>query len=107
VPDLFLDIGDGLAGIGLMPAPVQVLRGEPELDDEVARKVLRLDLTSFLPPEPEQGRFVSEPPMKVRLLPRRALFLRYSDMIRFPSKSKQYLRYYTTLGCQYLRYYLI
>jgi hypothetical protein len=34
----------------LIPAPVQVLGRKTELDDEVARKVLRLDLAAlFLP----------------------------------------------------------
>ena len=28
---------------------------EPELDDEVAGKVLRLDLAAFLAPQPQQG----------------------------------------------------
>jgi hypothetical protein len=46
VSDLFLDIGDDLAGIGLVPAPIEVLGDEPELDDEIAREVLRLDFAS-------------------------------------------------------------
>jgi hypothetical protein len=101
MPDLFLDIRDDLAGIGLVPAPVQVLGGQPELDDEIAGKVLRPDLARFS----RQSRIraassspmmirASEPPMKVRLLPTRALFLRYCDMIPFLSESKRYLRYY-------------
>jgi hypothetical protein len=36
---LLLDIRDNLAGIGLVPAPIEVLGGERELDDEVSRKV--------------------------------------------------------------------
>ena len=53
--DPFLNIGDHLAGIGLVPAPVQVLSCYPELDDEVARKVLRFDFTPFFPPKPVEG----------------------------------------------------
>ena len=56
--DPLLDIGNDLPGIGLIPAPVQVLGRQPKLDDEVPRKVLRLDLAPFLAPEPHQGRLV-------------------------------------------------
>ena len=56
--DPLLDVGNDLPGIGLIPAPVQVLRGQPKLDDEVPRKVLRLDLAAFLAPEPHQGRLI-------------------------------------------------
>ena len=55
MPDLPLDVRDDLPGIGLIPAPVQVLGGEAELDDEVAGEVLRLDLAALFPPQPEQG----------------------------------------------------
>jgi hypothetical protein len=53
-----LDIRDDLASIGLVPAAIEVLGRDPELDDEVARQVLRFELASLLLPEPEQGRFV-------------------------------------------------
>jgi hypothetical protein len=33
--DLFLDISDHLPGLGLVPAPVQVLGRQPELDQKV------------------------------------------------------------------------
>ena len=56
--DMLLDIGNDLTGIGFVPAPVQVLGDEPELDDEVARQVLRLDLAALLPPQPHQGGLV-------------------------------------------------
>src|SRR5207302_165934 len=50
MPDPPLDIGENLASTVLIPAPVQVLGRKTELDDEVARKVLRLDLAAlFLP----------------------------------------------------------
>ena len=41
-----------------IPAPVQVLGRQAELDDEVAREVLRLDLAALLAPEPEEGGLV-------------------------------------------------
>ena len=58
MPDAALDIGEDLAGIALVPAPVEVLGDDPELDDEVAGKVLRLDLAALLPPQPHQGGLV-------------------------------------------------
>ena len=56
--DPLLDVRDDLAGIGLVPAAIEVLGHDAELDDKVAGQVLRLDLAAFLPPQPEQGRFV-------------------------------------------------
>ena len=41
-----------------VPAPIEVLGDDAELDDEVAGEVLRLDLAALLPPQPEQGGFV-------------------------------------------------
>jgi hypothetical protein len=35
--DPFLNVGDHLPGIGLIPAPVQLLGYKAELDDEIAR----------------------------------------------------------------------
>jgi hypothetical protein len=32
-----LDIGDGLAGVALLPPPVEVLGGQAELDDQILR----------------------------------------------------------------------
>ena len=58
VPDVLLDVGDDLAGIGLVPAPIEVFGDRPELDDEVAGQVLRLDLTALFLPQPDQGGFV-------------------------------------------------
>jgi hypothetical protein len=37
MPDFPLDVGDDLAGIGLIPAPVELFGREPELNDQVAR----------------------------------------------------------------------
>jgi len=36
MPHLLLQVGKDLAGIGLIPAPVQLLGGQAELNDEVA-----------------------------------------------------------------------
>jgi hypothetical protein len=47
-----LDPGEGLAGVAFVPVPIEVLGGEAELDDEIAGEVFRLDLASFLPPQP-------------------------------------------------------
>jgi hypothetical protein len=58
VPDLALNIGKHLTGIGLVPAPVQVLGRKPKLDNEIARQVLRLDLATLFPPQSEEGSLV-------------------------------------------------
>ncbi len=58
MPDLVLDIREDLAGIGLIPASVQLLGRDAELDHEIARQVLGLDLAPLLPPQPEEGSFV-------------------------------------------------
>jgi len=52
--DLPLDIGKKLAGISLIPAPIEILGGQPELDDEVARQVFRLDLAPLFAPKTEE-----------------------------------------------------
>jgi len=44
---------------GLIPAPIEVLRYDPELDDEVAGEVLGFDLAALLAPEAEEGCFVT------------------------------------------------
>ena len=53
-----LDIGDHLSGIGLVPAAIKVLRGEPELDNKIAGQILRLDLAALLAPEADQSSFI-------------------------------------------------
>ena len=50
VPDAPLDVGKDLTGIALVPASIQVLGCKPELNDEIAREVLRLDLAAFFSP---------------------------------------------------------
>src|SRR5215469_18787346 len=58
MPDPLLHVDKYLSGIGLIPAPVQVLSRNAKLDDEIAREVFRLHLAALLPPEPEEGGFV-------------------------------------------------
>jgi hypothetical protein len=53
--DLTLHVRKDLAGIGLIPTPVQVLGRNTELDDEIARQVFRLDLSALFPPQAEEG----------------------------------------------------
>ena len=53
--NLALHLGDDLAGVPFVPGPIQLLGGRAELDQEVARKVLRLDLAALFPPQPNQG----------------------------------------------------
>ena len=55
MPDLPLDVGNDLTGIGLIPAPVEILRHHAELDDKIGGQILRLGLAALFPPQPEQG----------------------------------------------------
>ncbi len=50
MPHAPLDIRDHLTGVRFVPASVEVLRHDPELDDEIAGQVLRLDLTALFAP---------------------------------------------------------
>ena len=53
-----LHVRNDLTGIGLVPAPVQVLGHGPKLDDEVAGEVLRLGLAALLAPSRSSAVFV-------------------------------------------------
>jgi len=53
-----LNIGKNLAGITLVPAPVQVLGHNPKLDYEIARQIFRLDLATLLSPEANERSLV-------------------------------------------------
>src|SRR5262249_14713775 len=57
--DLALDVGDVPAGVALVPSPVELLGGGPKLYDEIARQILRRGFATFLPPEANQGGFIS------------------------------------------------
>jgi hypothetical protein len=54
MPDVPLYIGKNLPGIGLIPAPVEVLCHHPKLDHEITGKVRRLDLAALFSPEPDE-----------------------------------------------------
>ncbi len=56
--DLPLHLSDDMAGVLLVPVPVQMLGHRAELDQEVAGQVLGFDLAPLLPPEAEQRRLV-------------------------------------------------
>ena len=80
MPDPPLDVCDDLTGIALVPAPVEVLGDEAELDDEVAGEVLGLDLAALFSPKAKQGGLVvahddpgvgaadEVPPVRARIL---------------------------------------
>jgi hypothetical protein len=56
---MLLDVCDMLAGCGLEPFSVQLFGRDPELNDQIARQILRLDLTAFFLPKPDQRSFVN------------------------------------------------
>jgi hypothetical protein len=45
-------------GDALVPAPVQAPGRCPELDNQIAGEVLRLDFAPLFPPQPKEGGFV-------------------------------------------------
>ncbi len=53
-----LHIDNNLTAIGLVPAPVQVLRDRAKLDDKIARQVLRPYLPPLFLPQSKQCCFV-------------------------------------------------
>jgi hypothetical protein len=57
--DTALKCFDLMPGVAFVPEPVELLGGDPELDDKVAGEVLRLDLPALLPPEAEEGGFIA------------------------------------------------
>jgi hypothetical protein len=54
VADSPLDIDKDVPRVGLIPAPVKALGHSPKLDEEITGQVLRLDLTAFFSPEPNE-----------------------------------------------------
>jgi hypothetical protein len=58
MPNLPLHIGENLARIGLIPAPIEILCGKSELNDEIAREVLRLGFGSLLSPKLDKSGFI-------------------------------------------------
>ncbi len=53
--DPLLNVLDGVTGVALVPAPVEVFGHGAELDDQVVGEVFRLDLAALLPPQPDQS----------------------------------------------------
>jgi hypothetical protein len=58
MPYLALNVGNHLPSIGLIPAAIELLGRESQLDYEIAGQVLRLDLTPLLTPKLNKGRFI-------------------------------------------------
>ncbi len=56
--DPSLDVYDDLPGIGLVPAPIEVLGHQTQLDDEVTGQVRWLDFSALFLPQPHEGGFV-------------------------------------------------
>ena len=50
MPDPQLHVLDRLSGRALKPEPVERLGGDAKLDNEIVRKVLRLDFAALLAP---------------------------------------------------------
>jgi hypothetical protein len=56
--DAALHVTDGIPGIALIPAAVELLGHRAELDNEIICEVLRFDLAPLLAPQPQQGGLV-------------------------------------------------
>ena len=56
--NLPLDVRDGLTRIDLVPPSVQLLRSQAELNNEVPRQVLPLDLAAFFTPKSDKGNLI-------------------------------------------------
>jgi hypothetical protein len=54
-----LDRRDDVPGVAFVPIPVERFRRHAELDNKIARKVLRLSLAPFFPPEAQEGDLIS------------------------------------------------
>src|SRR6516164_323561 len=53
--DPLLNVGNQLPGIGFVPATIELLDREPELNHKIAGQVLRFDLAALFSPQPDQG----------------------------------------------------
>jgi hypothetical protein len=53
-----LDILEAAARVTLEPAPIELLGGQAELDDEVVREVFGLNFAPLFVPEPDQSVFI-------------------------------------------------
>jgi hypothetical protein len=59
MPEPMLNAFDGLPGVALVPMPVERFGHQAELDDKVARQVLRLGVPPFLAPQADEGSFIA------------------------------------------------
>ena len=55
---LALNRGDEPAGVTFVPVPVELFGHDAELDNQVGRKVFRVDFAALFPPQPHQGGFI-------------------------------------------------
>jgi hypothetical protein len=56
--DSLLHVVDGMTGVSLIPAAVELLGDGTQLDDQVVGKIFRLKLAALLPPKPDEIGFV-------------------------------------------------
>jgi hypothetical protein len=67
VSEVLLDVSDGAASIAFVPAPIQVLRDDPKLDEQISGQVLRLKLAALFAPKPnERGLIIAHDNAGVR-----------------------------------------
>jgi hypothetical protein len=50
VPDSLLNVGNELAGVGLIPPAIEFFSHDSELDDQVARQIPWLGFAALFPP---------------------------------------------------------
>jgi hypothetical protein len=53
-----LDFGKGLATVGLIPAPIEVLGGQAQLNEEIAGEVRWLQFASLFAPKPQESALI-------------------------------------------------
>jgi hypothetical protein len=56
--DFSLHVLDGVAGVALIPAPVEVLGDGSKLHNQIVGEVFRFNLAALFPPQPNQGGLV-------------------------------------------------
>ena len=58
MPHAALDLREHLPGIAFVPKAIEGLGGEAELDDKVAREILRLDFAALFAPQADEGHLI-------------------------------------------------
>jgi hypothetical protein len=56
--DFLLHVLDGMTGVSLIPASVELLGDGAQLHDQVVGEIFRLKLAALLPPQPNEIGFV-------------------------------------------------